>query len=573
MRKSSLDSSAEFDVARRRLVLGLSAGLFSLPGCAALPKPVCPNDPSISDPKAPLTIDVHAHVFNGRDLQIAEFLSQTTSAPGESEFYELVKAMTGKLLQSIAWHGAPSARDELRALERYSARLPDCSGSGRPRTAAAEAFEEGYHRGRDQLQRAAKEASREPVTASVLGPQASGSGMAAAIGALPDTYEKFVQDQSDRQSTLGSQPHLFGYISFVLHHFNYRYVNALDYLTTYDRNSARKIDLMVPSLVDYDWWLARGNPTPTTLDEQVDIMGRLSVVTGGRVHGFVAFCPFRETMTLGSDGVGESLRRVKHAVLERGFIGVKLYPPMGFAAWGNSSLDVWKGKTTLPPAASEPGFGKRLDAAMKSLYVWCRSNDVPIMAHANRSNGPYPEFRELAGSEYWQRAVEEFPGLRVSFGHFGDSDLEDHQGKLTSPYLALMSDAANSKGENVFADSAYFGGVLLNPVKVASVLSQLYSNSPHEVLKSRLMYGTDWTMILPLERVESYLTEFESVMSRIEAAQGNSPVRANSLANAFFGQNAAAFLGLRKGEQNRKRLEGFYERNHVSPPDWMGKVG
>lgn len=28
----------------------------------------------------------------------------------------------------------------------------------------------------------------------------------------------------------------------------------------------------------------------------------------------------------------------------------------------------------------------------------------------------------------------------------------------------------------------------------------------------------------------------------------------NTLANAFFGLNAAAFLGLRKGEQNRTRL-------------------
>src|ERR1700722_13544354 len=174
MSRSSLDPDSDLDVVRRRLVLGLSAGLFSLPGCAAPPKPVCPNDPSISDFKAPLTIDVHAHVFNGRDLQIAEFLAQTTTDPGESEFYELVKRMTGKLLQSIAWQGAPSASDELKALERYSAKLPDCSGSGRVRTAAADAFKEGYRRGRSQLQRAAKDAIREPVAAGVLGPEATG---------------------------------------------------------------------------------------------------------------------------------------------------------------------------------------------------------------------------------------------------------------------------------------------------------------------------------------------------------------------------------------------------------------
>lgn len=543
-----------------------------MPGCTTLTRPLCPNDPSISDPASPLTIDVHAHVFNGSDLQIAEFLKQTTDNEEESELFKFVRDMTGPLLQAIAWHSAPGAREERRALERYAEQLVGCNGSGSVRAAAADAFEDGYRRGRSELQRAAKGAIRAPEIAAVLGPSEVGPGMAAAIEALPPTYEAFNQQRSDRQTTLGSQPHLLGYFAFVFHHFNYRYVNTIDYLTTYGRGSARKVDLLVPSMVDYDWWLARGNSTATKLDEQVDLMGRIAVLTGGRVHGFVPFCPFRETMTLGADGMGDSLRRVKRAVEQHGFIGVKLYPPMGFAAWDNASLDVWKGKPTLVRAASEPGFGGRLDAAMESLFAWCMASDVPIMAHANRSNGPYPDFRALAGCEYWQRALEKFPGLRVSFGHFGDTDLEDHEGTRTTSYLALMNDAAGSNGENVFADGAYFGGVLLNPVKVANVLVQLYARSPRAVLKSRLMYGSDWTMILPLQNVESYLVEFAAVIARVEAALGPSRVRETSLTNAFFGLNAASFLGLQRGGKNRRRLEAFYERNRVDTPDWMSKL-
>lgn len=560
------------DATRRRLLQGLAAGLLGLPGCATLTRPLCPNDPSISDPAAPLTIDVHAHVFNGSDLQIAEFLKQTTAEPGESELFQFVRDMTGALLQAIAWQSAPGARDEQRALDRYAADAPDCKGPSRLAAATRDAFESGYRHGRGEMLRAAKEVIRQPEIAAVLGPNDTGPGLAAAIDALPSTYEAFIQERSDRTSALGAQPHLAGYFDFVLHHFNYRYVNAFDYLTTYGRDPRRKVDLLVPSLVDYDWWLARGKPTATTLDEQVDLMGRLAVLTGGRVHGFVAFCPFRETMTLGADGVGDSLRRVKRAVQDRGFLGVKLYPPMGFAAWGNGSLDVWKGKPTLVPAAWEPGFGKRLDAAMESLFLWCRANDVPIMAHANRSNGPYEDFRALAASEYWACALEKFPGLRVSFGHFGDTDLEDHDGSRTNSYLALMNDATGSSGESVFADGAYFGGVLLNPVKVAEVLGQLYAKSPRGLLKSRLMYGSDWTMILPLQNVEAYLVEFAAVIARVEAAQGASRVRETSLANAFFGVNAASFLGLRRGRKNRQRIEAFYERNKVDAPDWMRKL-
>jgi hypothetical protein len=94
---------------------GLAAALAPLPVLSRV-APLCPSDPTVSNPDAPLTIDTHAHFFNGRDLQVREFLSQTTVGP-DSELYPLVKAMSA-VLQVIAWHLAPDARSELRRLER-----------------------------------------------------------------------------------------------------------------------------------------------------------------------------------------------------------------------------------------------------------------------------------------------------------------------------------------------------------------------------------------------------------------------------------------------------------------------
>ena len=290
------------------------------------------------------------------------------------------------------------------------------------------------------------------------------------------------------------------------------------------------------------------------------------------MHAFVAFCPFREVMTLGSDGVGDAMRLVERAIETQGFVGVKLYPPMGFAAWGNTGKTVWRNKPSLPSAASEPDFGKKLDAAMSSLFTYCTANDVPVMAHTNHSNGPYEEFKDLAGSEYWQPALDKFPGLRVSFEHFGDTDLEDHKGAKTRQFLKLMTRGSGTPGENAFADSGHFAGTLINQIKMRDVLRELYS-AEDRIMLGRLMYGTDWTMILPQKNVDQYLSDFIDVMRRIEEAESGVGARNTTLSNAFFGQNAVEFLGLQGRRGNRLRLEAFYAKHRVSEPDWIRKVG
>nr|WP_315597677.1 amidohydrolase family protein [uncultured Cupriavidus sp.] len=556
---------------RRSFLTTLAAAFASVPSLGGA-KTLCPDDPTISDLTAPLTIDVHAHIFNGRDLQVRKFLSKTLVKQG-SELYPLVDVM-GAVLQTVGWHLAPSASREKNALETYAARLKECKGSEQLKTVTSQAFDVGYQLGKRELEGAVNRVSQSPQAAAVLGPAPGDAiGLAAAVSALPATYQEFEETRSDSLHVLGSNPTVLGYLRFVLNNFNYRHVNAIDYLTTYSRNSSRKIDLLVASMVDYDWWLAQGRHTPTTMEEQIDLMGQISVLLGGRVHGFVPFCPFRETMTKRKDGFGDSMRLVRRAVETQGFIGVKLYPPMGFAPLGNRGKTVWKGTPGLLPAAYAPAFGDRLDASMRSLFKYCCDNDVPVMAHSNHSNGPNDALMDLAGSEYWALALKEFPTLRVSFGHFGDTDTELHRGDRSLKFLELMSATKGAAGINAYADSGYFAGVLLNQPKMAEIMQKLYAASQDHVLRERLMYGTDWTMILPQKNVDRYLADFIELMGRIEAEETGVVVRQTTLTNAFFGKNAVDFLGLMPGMPTRMRLENFYADNHVSTPDWTRKVG
>jgi predicted TIM-barrel fold metal-dependent hydrolase len=562
------------ELSRRRL-LGLISTI-ALPfagGCAHEIAPICPGSPEISDTKSSLTVDVHAHIFNGSDLQIKEFISQVVVAHKDSELYDLAQVMGG-LLQKLSWHIAPDAKKENTVLQSYQKNLQDCTAEDSLRLVASRAFEEGYQLGVAQLRAAKTSLASSPSEASVLAPSThiQGNGIGDAIDLLPPTFEQYQQERSTAVSVLGGKPTAHGYIDFVLHHFNYRHVNALDYLRTYSKASPRKIDLLVACMVDYDYWLARGKSTPTSLEEQVELMARICEITQGRVHGFVPFCPFRELVTSDGKSAGDSMRLVKHAIEKQGFMGVKLYPPMGFAPWGNTDLSCWANKTTLLPEAKDAKFGERLDVAMERLFEWCIQKEVPVMAHANLSNSPYDDFKKLAGAEYWDKALDKFKTLTVDFGHFGDTDIENHDGAISKEFIELMKDASTASGYGAFADTAYFAGILTDPVGIQKVLLQLYGDSHSHILSDRLMYGTDWTMILPQARVDKYLAQFIDVIDKLSKEHPSLNPSSTTLTEAFFGRNAVRYLGLGATKKNRHRIEEFYAGRKIATPDWMKKV-
>ena len=246
---------------------------------------------------------------------------------------------------------------------------------------------------------------------------------------------------------------------------------------------------------------------------------------------------------------------------------------MGFAAYGNGSLqDYWQVERGLPSIAYEKDFGLRLDRALDNLYRYCIANGVPIMAHTNQSNGPNDRFEKLAGAEYWSMAIAKEPGLRVSFGHFGNTDPVNGGIERPRAFMRLM---ASADGANAFADSGYFGDILDDRAQLTQLLAALYRDPlPNNTnpLRQRLMYGTDWEMILTTGKSKKYLANFIQTFAELEKRLSVPPAAWAGLSDEFFGKNAASFLGLRKMEPNRIRLEAFYKSRNIPAPDWMIKV-
>ena len=226
-------------------------------------------------------------------------------------------------------------------------------------------------------------------------------------------------------------------------------------------------------------------------------------------------------------------------------------------------IQIW-----IPQSLHRSNLGKHLDDALSDLYSWCQTNGVPILAHTSPTNGPSVAFEGLTKAKYWRKVRDAFGGIRVDFGHFGDSDLIDDKG-LRARHLSDLMDQGD--GQFLYADSAYFSDLLSRQPELQTYLASLMQYSKNKgpaALAQRLMYGTDWEMVvLEGTKSEQYLQRFEDVFNVLDnqslGAQGK-------LSDRFFGVNAAIFLGLKTGQPARQRLDRYYGLG--SKPAWMSKV-
>jgi len=127
--------------------------------------------------------------------------------------------------------------------------------------------------------------------------------------------------------------------------------------------TSREIDIWVPLMMDMSYAYPGCQPL-LSLGDQRKAMMRLTLEAGGRVMPFYAFDP---------RGGLEAVMRTKRAIETQGFVGVKLYPPLGFRPIGNED--------------------KELDKALLELYGYCckeEGNPVPIIAHCSWSGGSIP---------------------------------------------------------------------------------------------------------------------------------------------------------------------------------------
>jgi predicted TIM-barrel fold metal-dependent hydrolase len=485
-----------------------------------------------------LAIDIHCHIFNADDLPVRGFVQHLhLDTP-------VLGPLLSTLIERIVQGQAPGYADDI-------ARIQSLLGTGGPNPdlVALEALGRARQPGVSLEAATDLDAQTDAALARLMVEDpvfvrrltAAVAAEASPAGVDGTVTAEGLADQIEGARRAVRWAKIFG-------------MSRLDVAAELVRNFGDEVDLFCPLLVDLAMGL--GEQPKTTVRQQVEMLEGISILSmrgrlpgGGkaRMHPFVGFDPRRQALAPSGLPI-TPLSVVQSAVLEHGFVGVKLYPPMGWQPLGNTA--------NKDMTADE---AEQLDAVLRTFYAWCVENDVPVTAHANRSNYADPAFKDYAGPVGWGKVVHDFPDLHVNLGHFGGASAKTPK----SGWPFSMAGMAAVDSHHVYADvadhrideSAIATGYL-------DLLNEFFSTPTTASVTDRLMYGSDWFMLAINPDHEKFLTSYRALYKKRFG-----PVKTQK----FMSQNALTFLGFDDAQnKNRQRLLAYYAKYApANVPDWL----
>lgn len=490
---------------RRALTLIGSSGGALLAGCCGMrsfappsilgPAPIVSGTPLkpqiIKSGVAPaFCVDVHAHFFNASDVPVKGYLEGPVAHDLKEPLRSLAKALA-PLAESLA-SIAPTAKDEYLELLtlaeqprikslRYPAPMLNDIVTQRQAEVSQRFYEavrgtdfERQYNAIQNTKRSRPGASLRAESLELLGPQSLGQSMTR--GSRPDTKKSRALRQSE-----ASEPYADGLLAFVGHMLSARWMNLHVYAQAYSASpDAFGVDHTLGALVDFDRWL--DCPPRSGHDDQVRLHELLSRLSGQYMLPLVAYNPWSHVVE------GERvITRIVDAVRNRGFIGVKTYPPNGFRAYGN----------VLQPVVPTPGAPSPadLDTALARFWDVCRDLNVPVMAHTGETMGFDDAHDTLGGPIGWNALFERYKGQaapRVNAGHFGG----DGEANTWTESLAMLM--AKPEGATLYGDLGYWSALRCGEPsgkECTTAQGRLKAALKYPGVNKRVMYGSDWLML------------------------------------------------------------------------------
>ncbi|MEZ0579260.1 amidohydrolase family protein [Nocardioides sp. MH1] len=440
-------------------------------------------------------VDIHCHTFNGADLPVEGFVRRV-------------------VLRDKDWPGWVKAR-----LARWADGLVQSPGLGyEPERSILQMMLD--HPRRDLLLSAEEQVADERFNLQVEQDEAAlaahDPATAAYLGLAPRQVRRL-----DRGETSA-------FVKFARNLASSRLDVARRLVATYP-----SVDVFTPMLVDMAYGV--GDKPLTTVAEQIDlhekisslsIMGRLTQ-RSALLLPFVGFDPRREQHAPGALGL------VQDAVMHRGFAGVKMYPPMGFSPLGNDEPEI--------------------DGILDDLYSWCETEDVPITVHCNKTQGASNASNdERSDPAVWATVLDKHPGLHLNLGHFGGV-----RRTANKPFWPTEI-ARLARFDHLYADLGCHTDLLQppGPNAYAEMLRGVLTGAG-AAMRDRLMYGSDWSMLLEHPGCEGY----------VEAVSAAFPEGEH---DRLLGGRALDFLGLGTVlNENGHRLRDRITALGADPATWF----
>ena len=350
-----------------------------------------------------------------------------------------------------------------------------------------------------------------------------------------------------------------------------------------------------PALVDFDYWVqppeVDDNAQPglctntlaapaikhSRISEQVVVMSEIArrQPPGRAVFAFVPYDPLRDVVDDGRTAGHSGFDVVRDAIENRGLIGVKLYPPMGFqptdnALIGDGLLKDQAEKYFGPQVAfrakfgslalkypTVEEFGRALDEKLFCLYDYCLKYDVPIMAHCSKSQESFTAAAGRASPRNWAKLLTQdnhkYARLRLNLAHFGgvwclgyaSSKHKDELDPICekpdphhphNQWTDFAITMATAEFPNLHFDIADWAEVEEADTGTAEAFAALKDACQrNNELGRRIMYGTDWSMLGQYAGQDRYC---DTIYANSVASFGP------RVASDMMGRNALRFLGL-----------------------------
>lgn len=547
-------------------------------------------------------IDAHCHIFNADDLPVAQFLEKVVIKSNKD--FEAYRTRYGNAIQFLVRYAsdwintvAPDAKSELN-------RLQATPNQSQPRTAAEIEHDEIKHLTKliEQLKslriKSRNFTFREQLVSSYL-PGAIMAQMhreayplqfsaddliSNADGAHdPNQWVENSEEIAKRIYREADGP-LSRYLKWALLLTRHRSELANELANTHGGNAM----LATPALIDFSNWL--DDSFNVQIPQQIDLMEQISIrrarmKLSPRIHALAPFCPLRQILYADgkTGGYNQSpLDLVKQAINERGFVGVKLYPPMGFRPSGNAGTLFYQNFPKHLDQAFRRKLPQRLDASLNELYAWCAAENVPILAHASDSNGSDIGYSSRANPDNWAAVLRTHPKLRLLLAHFGDFDegfvtKERPRPRLSETWEWRMAKLTQDfSGSPVYLDASYFLSAMLGADhgkrrEIRRMMREVFARFP--LARQRIVFGSDWVMLGQEELFQSNKKKGQYAKS-ILGFLGNEIAFETPALSAFAQGNAVAWLGLtlpNNQNNNRSRLITFYGK-HKLDRSWLNQL-
>ncbi|MBW1862834.1 MAG: amidohydrolase family protein, partial [Deltaproteobacteria bacterium] len=163
------------------------------------------------------------------------------------------------------------------------------------------------------------------------------------------------------------------------------------------------------------------------------------------------------------------------------FVGIKLYPPLGFDPWPDESDETWEFKK------------------VNYLYQFCCWKGIPITVHCGGIgfqviNNDLDE-KYTNPDKQWRKVLKHYPNLKINFAHMG------LRRNYTPTIFEFMKRYAN-----IYTD---FSGMALSRKSYKKIISTINAENFSDEQRSRILFGTDFMInLLWIDSLKDYLEEF-----------------------------------------------------------------